>query len=83
MPRALQSGALPQVETRQLPAAAALAALGNVYGDIGTSLCACSHGRHRLDRLLGGASGMRTLGPSPWVPLSRKESRVEGPLGRS
>jgi hypothetical protein len=20
--------------------------------------------------------GMRTLGPSPWVPLSRKESRV-------
>ena len=29
MPRALQSGALPRVETRQLPAAAALAALGN------------------------------------------------------
>ena len=47
MPKAVQSGALPRVETRQLPAAAALAALGNVYGDIGTSLCACSHGRHR------------------------------------
>jgi KUP system potassium uptake protein len=37
MPRALQAAALPRVETRQLPAAAALAALGIVYGDIGTS----------------------------------------------
>ena len=37
MPRALQTAALPRVETRQLPAAAALAALGIVYGDIGTS----------------------------------------------
>jgi hypothetical protein len=45
--QSLQSGALPRVETRQLPAAAALAALGNIYGDIGTSLCACSHGRRR------------------------------------
>jgi KUP system potassium uptake protein len=37
MPRALQAAALPRAETRQLPAAAALAALGIVYGDIGTS----------------------------------------------
>jgi KUP system potassium uptake protein len=37
MPRALQATALPRVETRQLPAAAGLAALGIVYGDIGTS----------------------------------------------
>ncbi len=37
MPRALQAAALPRVETRQLPAAANLAALGIVYGDIGTS----------------------------------------------
>src|SRR6266478_7792115 len=38
MARALQSAALPRVETRQLPAAASLAALGVVYGDIGTSV---------------------------------------------
>src|SRR5580704_1401023 len=37
MPRGLQAAALPRVETRQLPAAAAVAALGIVYGDIGTS----------------------------------------------
>src|SRR6059058_1121419 len=37
MARALHAAALPQAETRQLPAAAALAALGIVYGDIGTS----------------------------------------------
>jgi KUP system potassium uptake protein len=37
MPRALQAIALPRVETRQLRAAAGLAALGIVYGDIGTS----------------------------------------------
>src|SRR5438876_2238669 len=37
MPRALQAIALPRVETRQLRAAASLAALGIVYGDIGTS----------------------------------------------
>src|SRR5437660_4877284 len=37
MNRALQAVALPQVETRQLPAGLALAALGIVYGDIGTS----------------------------------------------
>ena len=37
MLRALQVTALPRGETRQLPAAAALAALGIVYGDIGTS----------------------------------------------
>src|SRR2546430_12702354 len=37
MPRALQAIALPRVEPRQLPAAASLAALGIVYGDIGTS----------------------------------------------
>jgi KUP system potassium uptake protein len=37
MPRAPHAAALPRVETRQLPAAASLAALGIVYGDIGTS----------------------------------------------
>ena len=37
MPRALQIAALPRVEPRQLPATAGLAALGIVYGDIGTS----------------------------------------------
>jgi KUP system potassium uptake protein len=37
MARTLQAAALPRIETRQLPAAAALAALGIVYGDIGTS----------------------------------------------
>ncbi len=37
MARTLEAAALPQIETRQLPAAAALAALGVVYGDIGTS----------------------------------------------
>ena len=37
MTRSLQATALPQVETRQLPVATALAALGIVYGDIGTS----------------------------------------------
>jgi KUP system potassium uptake protein len=37
MARTLQAAALPQIETRQLPARAALAALGIVYGDIGTS----------------------------------------------
>jgi K+ transporter len=35
MARTLQAAALPWIETRQLPAGAALAAL--VYGDIGTS----------------------------------------------
>jgi len=34
MPRALQPDALPRVEIRQLPAAAALAAFGIVYSDI-------------------------------------------------
>ena len=38
MPRTFLAAALPQNETRQLPAAAALAALGIVYGDIGTSV---------------------------------------------
>ena len=37
MARTLQTAALPRIETRQLPAARALAALGIVYGDIGTS----------------------------------------------
>jgi KUP system potassium uptake protein len=37
MARTLQAAALPRIETRRLPAAAALAALGIVYGDIGTS----------------------------------------------
>ena len=37
MARTVHAAALPQAETRQLPAAAALAALGIVYGDIGTS----------------------------------------------
>jgi len=37
MTRTLQAAALPPVETRQLPAATTLAALGIVYGDIGTS----------------------------------------------
>jgi KUP system potassium uptake protein len=37
MARTLQAAALPRIETRQLPAGAALAALGIVYGDIGTS----------------------------------------------
>src|ERR1700737_1868461 len=37
MARTLQAAALPPVETRQLPAATTLAALGIVYGDIGTS----------------------------------------------
>ncbi len=37
MARTLQAAALPRIETRPLPAAAALAALGIVYGDIGTS----------------------------------------------
>src|SRR5580693_3774775 len=37
MARTLQAAALPQIEGRQLPAAATLAALGIVYGDIGTS----------------------------------------------
>jgi KUP system potassium uptake protein len=37
MARTLQAAVLPRIETRQLPAGAALAALGIVYGDIGTS----------------------------------------------
>src|SRR5271169_2418536 len=37
MARTLQAAALPRVEARQVPAAATLAALGIVYGDIGTS----------------------------------------------
>src|SRR6516165_986179 len=37
MARTLQVAALPRVEARQLPAGATLAALGIVYGDIGTS----------------------------------------------
>src|SRR5467141_236587 len=37
MTRTLQAAALPPVETRQLPAATTLAALGIVYGNIGTS----------------------------------------------
>src|ERR1700761_6236100 len=37
MARTLQAVALPRVEARQVPAAATLAALGVVYGDIGTS----------------------------------------------
>jgi KUP system potassium uptake protein len=37
MARTLQAAVLPRVETRRLPAAAALTALGVVYGDIGTS----------------------------------------------
>jgi KUP system potassium uptake protein len=37
MARTLQAAALPRIEARQLPAGAALAALGIVYGDIGTS----------------------------------------------
>ena len=37
MARTLQAAALPRIETRQLPAARALVALGIVYGDIGTS----------------------------------------------
>jgi uncharacterized membrane protein YhaH (DUF805 family) len=37
MARTLVAAALPQTERRQFPAAAALAALGVVYGDIGTS----------------------------------------------
>jgi KUP system potassium uptake protein len=37
MARTLQAAALPRIEARQVPAAATLAALGIVYGDIGTS----------------------------------------------
>ena len=37
MARTLQAAVLPRIETRQLPGAAPLAALGIVYGDIGTS----------------------------------------------
>jgi len=37
MARTLQMAALPRSEARQVPAAATLAALGIVYGDIGTS----------------------------------------------
>lgn len=37
MARSLSAAALPLIETRRLPAAAALAALGVVYGDIGNS----------------------------------------------
>src|ERR1700752_5425755 len=37
MARTLQAAALPQIEGRQVPAAATLTALGVVYGDIGTS----------------------------------------------
>jgi KUP system potassium uptake protein len=37
MARTLQAAVLRRIETRQLPAAATLAALGIVYGDIGTS----------------------------------------------
>jgi KUP system potassium uptake protein len=37
MARTFQAAALPRIEARQLPAAASLAALGIVYGDIGTS----------------------------------------------
>ena len=37
MARTLQAAALPRIETRPLPAGAALTALGVVYGDIGTS----------------------------------------------
>ena len=37
MPRALQAAAPRRVGARQLPVAAAVAALGIVYGDIGTS----------------------------------------------
>src|SRR6201988_5274470 len=35
--RTLQAAALPRIGARQVPAAATLAALGIVYGDIGTS----------------------------------------------
>src|SRR5271166_863389 len=37
MARTLEAAALPRIEARQLPAAATLAELGIVYGDIGTS----------------------------------------------
>jgi hypothetical protein len=37
MARTLQMAALPRSKARQVPAAATLAALGIVYGDIGTS----------------------------------------------
>ena len=37
MTRTLQAAALARIEARQLPGAASLAALGIVYGDIGTS----------------------------------------------
>src|SRR6202045_3344906 len=37
MARTLQMAALPRIEARHVPAAATLAALGIVYGDIGTS----------------------------------------------
>ena len=37
MARTLQAAALPRIEARRLPAGTALAALGIVYGDIGTS----------------------------------------------
>jgi hypothetical protein len=37
MARTLQAAALPRIEARQVPAVATLAALGIVYGDIGTS----------------------------------------------
>src|SRR5712675_705344 len=37
MARTLEAAALPRIEARQVPAAATLAALGIVYGDIGTS----------------------------------------------
>src|SRR5690348_15283561 len=62
MARALHAAALPQAETRQLPAAAALAALGIVYGDIGTSplyafkRAAAAGGTLSPDTILGIAS---------------------------
>jgi KUP system potassium uptake protein len=37
MARTVEAALLPQIESRRLPAAATLAALGIVYGDIGTS----------------------------------------------
>ena len=62
MPRALQAAALPRVEPRQLPAAASLAALGIVYGDIGTSplyafkQAAAAGGRLSPEAVMGVAS---------------------------
>src|SRR5271169_4228034 len=59
MARTLQAAALPRVEARQVPAAATLAALGIVYGDIGTSAL---YGFKQAADAAGATSPEATLG---------------------